>query len=164
MQSVTILPSVDSTLVVTVCRDNLPFVWRGSSYTATTANGDTVRYSNQLCDSIRFLLDLVVDSFIEVNEIMRVCQDDLPILWQGQVLTSEVLYFDTTYSSSGCDLVRSRLDFRIDSIQYDTAFALICAMDTPYTWRNQQLSRALEGIATHCVMRRDATAFVTFLI
>ena len=140
VQSVTILPSVDSTLVVTVCQDNLPFVWRGSSYTATGQYRDTVRYSNQLCDSIRFLLDLVVDSFVEVNEIMRVCQDDLPILWQGQVLTSEGLYFDTTYSSSGCDLVRSRLDFRIDSIQYDTAFALICAVDTPYTWRNQQLS------------------------
>ncbi|MGB1119322.1 MAG: gliding motility-associated C-terminal domain-containing protein [Chitinophagales bacterium] len=140
VQSVTILPSVDSSLVVTVCQDNLPFVWRGSSYTATGLYRDTVRYSNQLCDSIRFLLNLVIDSFTEVNEMMSVCQDALPVLWKGQVLTSEGIYFDTTYSPAGCDLVRSRLDFRIDSIEYDTAFALICAVDTPYAWRNQQLT------------------------
>jgi len=140
VQSVTILPSVDSSLVVTVCQDNLPFVWRGSNYTATGLYRDTIRYSNQQCDSIRFLLNLVIDSVTDVNETMSVCQDALPVLWQGQVLTSEGVYFDTTYSLAGCDLVRSRLDFRVDSIQYDTAFALICAVDTPYTWRNQQLS------------------------
>ena len=139
VQSVRILPSVDSTLAITVCQDNLPFVWRGSAYNATGIYRDTLRYSNQPCDSIRFLLDFVVDSFTEVNEMMSVCQDALPILWQGQVLTSEGIYYDTTYSSAGCDLVRSVLDFRIDSIQYDTAVALICAADTPYTWRNQQL-------------------------
>ena len=139
VQSVTILPSEDSTLTVTVCQDNLPFTWRGSNYISTGIYHDTVLYSNQLCDSIRFLLDLVIDSFTEVNEVMSVCQDALPVLWNGQVLTTEGLYYDTTTSSSGCDLVRSRLDFRIDSIQHDTTFALICAVDTPYTWRNQQL-------------------------
>ena len=140
VHSVTILPSVDSTLTIIVCQDNLPFVWRGSNYTSTGLYTDTVRYANQLCDSLRFHLDLVVDSFTEVNEVMSVCQDALPVLWQGQVLTSEGLYYDTTYSPSGCDLVRSRLDFSIDSIIYDTAFALVCAVDTPYAWRNQQLT------------------------
>ena len=140
VQSVTILPSIDSSLAISVCQDNLPFVWRGSIYNITGIYRDTLRYSNQPCDSIRFMLNLVVDSFTDVYELMSVCQDALPILWQGQVLSNEGLYYDTTYSPAGCDLIRSVLDFRIDSIQYDTAFALICAVDTPYSWRNQQLS------------------------
>ena len=122
-----------------------------------------MRYSNQLCDSLRFLLDLVVDSFTEVNEVMNVCQDALPVLWQGQVLTSEGLYFDTTYSPSGCDLVRSRLDFSIDSI-----ISMIRHLRLSVLWIRLILGaisnyQVLEGIATHCVMLRDATAFVMFV-
>ena len=32
-----------------------------------------------------------MDSFTEVNEVMSVCQDALPVLWQGQVLSEALL-------------------------------------------------------------------------
>ncbi|MEC9222115.1 MAG: hypothetical protein VYD24_06370, partial [Bacteroidota bacterium] len=77
----------DSAVLVNVCEADLPFDWRGRLLTSEGFYSDTVRYTTTSCDSIRFNLELAIDSVSYDSSYQVVCQENLPLLWRGQSIS-----------------------------------------------------------------------------
>ena len=90
---------------VTVCQDELPYVWRGQTYSDLTV-GDNVRSINPQtvngCDSTFTITIHVVKSFRD-EQTYAACPSELPYLWHGQLLTVAGDYTDAHTSITGCD-------------------------------------------------------------
>lgn len=90
---------------VTVCQDELPYVWRGQTYSDLTV-GDNVRSINPKtvngCDSTFTITIHVVKSFRD-EQTYAACPSELPYLWHGQLLTVAGDYTDAHSSITGCD-------------------------------------------------------------
>lgn len=90
---------------VTVCQDELPYIWRGQTYSDLTV-GDNVRSINPKtvngCDSIFTITIHVVKSFRD-EQTYAACPSELPYLWHGQLLTVAGDYTDAHSSITGCD-------------------------------------------------------------
>lgn len=90
---------------VTVCQDELPYVWRGQTYSDLVV-GDNVRSINPKtvngCDSTFTITIHVVKSFRD-EQTYAACPSELPYLWHGQLLTVAGDYTDAHSSITGCD-------------------------------------------------------------
>ena len=90
---------------VTICQDELPYIWRGQTYTDLTV-GDNVRTINPKtvngCDSTFTITIHVVKSFRD-EQTYAACPSELPYLWHGQLLTVAGDYTDAHSSITGCD-------------------------------------------------------------
>ncbi len=90
---------------VTVCQDELPYVWRGQTYSDLMV-GDNVRSINPKtvngCDSTFTITIHVVKSFRD-EQTYAACPSELPYLWHGQLLTVAGDYTDAHSSITGCD-------------------------------------------------------------
>ena len=90
-------------VLVNVCEADLPFDWRGRLLTSEGIYSDTARYTATSCDSIRFNLELTIDSVSYDSSYQVVCQENLPLLWRGQSITQNGWFYDTVFAQSGCD-------------------------------------------------------------
>ena len=90
---------------VTICQDELPYIWRGQTYSDLTV-GDNVRSINPKtvngCDSTFTITIHVVKSFRD-EQTYAACPSELPYLWHGQLLTVAGDYTDAHTSITGCD-------------------------------------------------------------
>ena len=90
---------------VTVCQNELPYIWRGQTYSDLTV-GDNVRSINPKtvngCDSTFTITIHVVKSFRD-EQTYAACPSELPYLWHGQLLTVAGDYTDAHSSITGCD-------------------------------------------------------------
>jgi hypothetical protein len=96
--------SIDSnSTMITICSNQLPYVWNGQQFTMSGTYFDTL--SNVLgCDSTLtlFLTVNLVDSNLVIVEL---CADQLPLLWNGQNITSAGLYQANYINANGCDSI-----------------------------------------------------------
>lgn len=90
---------------VTICQDELPYVWRGQTYSDLVV-GDNVRSINPKtvngCDSTFTITIHVIKSFRD-EQTYAACPSELPYLWHGQLLTVAGDYTDAHSSITGCD-------------------------------------------------------------
>ena len=96
-----ILPPTDSTLVVTVVENNLPYQLNGNPY--TTSGTYTQHLDNAAgCDS---LLTLVLTVLYNVTNAVdtTVCAANLPITWHGHVYTAAGTHTNVLTASNGVD-------------------------------------------------------------
>ena len=96
---------------------------------------DTARYTATSCDSIRFNLELIIDSVSYDSSYQNICQENLPLLWRGQSITQNGWFYDTVFAQSGCDSINFTTLVSIDSIDYDSTHFTGCQDDLPYQWR-----------------------------
>ena len=99
--NLSILPPTDSTLVVTVVENNLPYQLNGSPY--TTSGTYTQHLDNAAgCDS---LLTLVLTVLYNVTNAVdtTVCAANLPITWHGHVYTAAGTHTNVLTASNGVD-------------------------------------------------------------
>ena len=90
-----------STTNISICRNLLPYIWNGQTYSATGSYKDTM--VNSLgCDSI-LTLNLAIQSTDTSKTVVVICPEKLPFLWNGNSYTSAGTYTVKLTSQSGCD-------------------------------------------------------------
>ncbi len=138
---ITSLNAPASNTNVAICSNQLPYTWNGQSY--TTAGTYTANFPNTNgngCDSIAFLT-LTISSISSIGNLI-VCPNQLPYLWNGQLLTTAGTYSDTLLNAgmNGCDSI-SVVNFSIH-IPTQTSSLNVCQNQLPYSWNGQLLTTA----------------------
>ena len=137
-----------------VCKSELPYSWRGHTYSAAGLYGDTVPSLVTGCDSVLSSLHLIVnEGFYEYNDV-EINEDAVPYYWNGHnmLVSEEGSYFDTYADMNGCDSVYE-LHLHLNFYKRDTTWAdgthgSSEACDS-YSWRGRTFTAS--GIYTDTV-------------
>ncbi len=125
---------------VTICSDELPYIWRGMTLNEAGVRDDYNQTVATLCDSI-YRLTLFVNPSYHATESISACDYDLPILWHGQELTTSGTYYDTLTTSAGCDST-FELAFTVNVSQHEILTDTVCQNALPYSWRGHAINAA----------------------
>ncbi len=87
---------------VTICDSEVPYLWYGESYTATGKYTYTEKYVGTDIDSIRHILNLMVNSTVNTEESVTACDS---YEWNGETYTQSGEYTYTTTAANGCDSI-----------------------------------------------------------
>jgi gliding motility-associated-like protein len=125
---------------VTVCANQLPYLWKGKSYTAAGTFLDTLQNKTGGCDTAA-VLTLKVNPLNRDTVRAEVCENKLPYRWNGKDFLKAGVYIDTLPSTQGCDTVRT-LQLLVNPVNRDTTKVLVCAPNLPYKWRGRDYKLA----------------------
>ena len=126
---------LDTTRAV-VCKNELPFIWRGDKFYETGFYYDSI-VTPFGCDSV-YQLSLTVNPTYEFVTYRDVCSGDF-ILLDGDTVRKSCTREKHYYTATGCDSIyRTIITFKsTDTIIQNRT---ICSNDT-FSWRGQQLTR-----------------------
>ena len=124
-------PVVTSTTDTTICSNNLPFVWNGSSYNAAGSYQKTLT-SALGCDSIA-TLNLVVNPVVTSTTDTTICSNNLPFVWNGSSYNASGRYDKTLISALGCDSIAT-LNLVVNPVVTSTTDTTICSNNLPFVW------------------------------
>ena len=124
-------PVVTSTTDTTICSNNLPFVWNGSSYNAAGSYQKTL-ISALGCDSIA-TLNLVVNPVVTSTTDTTICSNNLPFVWNGTSYNAAGRYDKTLISALGCDSIAT-LNLAVNPVVTSTTDTTICSNNLPFVW------------------------------
>jgi len=125
---------------VTVCSDDLPYLWRGMTLHEAGVREDFHQTEGSFCDSI-YRLTLFVNASYHATETAAVCDYELPYLWHGLALSESGTYYDTLVSAEGCDSTFTLL-FSVNSSLHEILADTICQNALPYAWRGHAINDA----------------------
>ncbi|GHT34779.1 hypothetical protein FACS189434_11520 [Bacteroidia bacterium] len=136
----TVNPVFYDTLRAAVCKNALPYTWRGNDYSASGVYNDAYLSVVGACDSI-FTLVLTVNPVFYDTLRAAVCENALPYTWRGKNYSANGVYDDAYLAVGACDSIYT-LVLTVNPIFYDTAQVLICEKALPYLWRGGSYSAA----------------------
>ncbi len=123
---------VDTSITeMSICTNQLPFIWNGQSFNST-GNYPVLLTASTGCDSIA-LLRLTVNPFLTSTTTVNVCNSQLPFLWNGNSYSSGGFYPVTLTSSGGCDSV-ANLNLIVNNHISSTSNIAVCSNQLPYQW------------------------------
>jgi len=133
----TVNPVDTSDTNITICQNQVPYLWNGVNY-RSTGNYTAILKSSKNCDSIA-RLHLTVLPTSTGTERKIICSNQIPYAWNGQQLSSTGLYTATLRNSVGCDSVVT-LNLIVNPAATSTINKAICNAQVPYTWFNQTIN------------------------
>ncbi len=139
------IAEVTSTTNVTLCNNQLPFLWNGQNYN-TQGTYIVTLISSSGCDSIA-TLNLFVNDTSASNTAANTCSNQLPYSWNGQNYNSSGNYSVTLTNSSGCDSVAT-LQLTVKPIKFSNNNINVCSSSLPFSWNGQNYSSSGTYIAT----------------
>ncbi|MFT3679576.1 MAG: sugar-binding protein [Ferruginibacter sp.] len=117
---------------ISVCKNNLPYTWNGSSYNESgTYNYHTINAAG--CDST-VTLNLTVNNIVTSTTYTTICNTQLPYGWNGQPYTESGEYKATLTSAAGCDSVATLILTILSSGSSTVSNISICKNSLPYIW------------------------------
>jgi len=128
---------------VSICSNQLPYLWNGQLLTTAGTYTDTLLNAGMNgCDSIS-IVNFSINPVPTHTSGLSVCQNQLPYLWNGQSLITAGTYSTTLLNASiyGCDSI-SILNFGIHPIPTYSDSLIVCANQLPYLWNGQFYSTA----------------------
>lgn len=125
---------------VTVCEDDMPYFWHGTTITEAGIHNDFHQTVGTFCDS-SYQLTLFVNPSYHVTETVAACDYDLPYLWHGQSLMTSGTYYDTLVTIKGCDSTFI-LNFTVNTSLHEILSDTICQNELPYSWRGHAIAAA----------------------
>jgi gliding motility-associated-like protein len=127
----TVNPTSTSATNVTVCSNQLPYLWNGTNY--NFAGIFTTTLTNQHgCDSIA-TLNLTVNPVTTSTNVITICDNQLPFSWNSLIIPAAGNYSVTLTNQFGCDSI-ANLTLNVDSVSYSTTNVTICSNQAPYIW------------------------------
>ena len=124
-----------------VCEADMPILWRGQTISAQGTYYDTLRYATTNCDSIRYTLNLTVQTATDATATdSTVCEADMPIMWRGQTISAQGTYYDTLYYTTGCDSIRYTLNLTVQTVTVQPVEKDTICPDGYYVWRGDTLT------------------------
>ncbi len=94
----TVLPNSTGTDVQTIVENNLPYTWNGVTFTEAGTQTATLTASNG-CDSV-VTMTLTVIPNIHAAEDTTICENELPLTWQGHTFNTAGS-FDLVFQAAG---------------------------------------------------------------
>ena len=102
----------------------------GVNYALSGLYSDTIAYANSGCDSIQFVIDLQIDSFIVETTDTTLCEGQ-NLTVNGVIYDSTGVYYDTlTHANSTCDSIQFVVDLHIDMMSTANIDTTICQGDS----------------------------------
>ena len=129
----------ESTTDVTICNDELPYVWNGNEYTESGSYEVTLTNAEN-CDSIATLV-LVVNEVTYSTTDVTVCENGLPYEWNGNSYTEAGSYEVTLTNADGCDSIAT-LVLQVDDVTESTTDVTICNDELPYVWNGNEYNES----------------------
>ena len=129
--NLTVNPVVTSTTNLTICDNQLPYIWNGLTFN-TAGNQSATLTSAAGCDSIA-TLNLAVSPILTSTTNLAICDDQLPYAWNGLIFNTTSSQSVTLTSSLGCDSIAT-LNLTISPVVTSTTNLTICDDQLPYTW------------------------------
>jgi len=128
-----VLPLETDTDELTVCANELPYIWYGHEFSSDSILVDTIPSTGTGCDTI-LTLTFNVDPVHLYTAELTVCENELPYTWYGHEFSGDSILVETVASTTGgCDTVRTlMLDVIPNTIEFDEI--TVCANELPYTW------------------------------
>jgi gliding motility-associated-like protein len=134
-----------STSKVSLCSNQLPFIWNGKRFTA--AGMYSVTLTNAYgCDSVAGLI-LKVNATSGSAAIVNLCPDQLPYVWNGNSYTSSGTYNVILTNALGCDSIAT-LKLMVNAISTSNTIKSICIDELPYLWNGNSYSKPGKYIVT----------------
>jgi hypothetical protein len=124
---------------VSVCTDQLPYVWNGTNYSAAGSYQFTTTSATG-CDSV-VTLNLTINTTSTSTTNVVVCSNQLPYTWNGTNYNTAGSYAFTTTSSAGCDSI-AILNLTIKTPTVSTTNVSVCSNQLPYTWNGTNYNGA----------------------
>ena len=135
----TVNPTKEESVTVDICRSELPFHWRDTTFVAGTVSGTYQfdRLTSAGCDSTVVLTLNVHESFGS-SESLVVCENELPVVWRGNIIprgtqSGNIVYREQT--AFGCDSIVI-LSVVVNPAYRQNEELTICENDLPYVWRD----------------------------
>ncbi len=135
----TVNPSKEETVTEDICRAELPFTWRDTTFAEGTNSGTFTfhRRTAKNCDSV-VTLTLNIHESYGANESLVVCENELPVVWRGNIIprgtrTGNIIYREQTVF--GCDSIVI-LSVVVNPAYHQNEELTICENDLPYEWRD----------------------------
>ena len=123
--NVTVLDLIVENIDTTICQGQSLTV-NGVTYNTAGSYVDTAFYSQSGCDSVRYAINLQIDSFVVETIDTTICQGQ-SLLVNGVSYTTSGLFNDTAfYAASGCDSIQYVIDLQIDSFVVENIDTVLC--------------------------------------
>ncbi len=129
--NLTVSPPLTSTTNLSVCTNQLPYVWNGNNYSSAGTYNVTLIGSNG-CDSIA-TLNLAINPTSSSITNVAVCSNLLPYSWNGNSYNAGGSYFVTLTGSNNCDSIAT-LNLSVNPVSTSTTNISICTNQLPYSW------------------------------
>ena len=144
----TIMPeAVTTTETVVVGNDELPYVWRGNTYSATGRYTDVEQYTHVACDSAIHVLDLTVLSTGNYDEqSVTICETEAPYTWYGESYSVTGKYtYTEKYVGTDIDSIQHILNLTVNPTVYTEEHITAC---DSYTWNGETYTQSGEYVYT----------------
>ena len=147
--TITVNPILTGSHSVTICENELPYIWPGYNVTFNTAGSQTVNVPNgTACDSV-VTLTVNVDQIPTGSHSLTICESELPYLWPGYNVTFNTAGSQTVNVPNGtaCDSVVT-LTVNVDQIPSGNHTVTICENELPYIWPGYNVTFNTAGSQT----------------
>ncbi|MEX0811607.1 MAG: SBBP repeat-containing protein [Chitinophagales bacterium] len=124
--NLTVYSSSTESYIETICEGDV-YAVHGFTYDQTGIYNDTLFYQSG-CDSIRYTVNLTVDSATELTYTETICEGDVFSV-HGFDYDQSGVYKDTLFYQSGCDSIRFTVDLTVDSATAENFTDTICGGD-----------------------------------
>ena len=144
----TIMPEATTTTeTVVIGSDELPYTWRGNTYSATGRYTVVEQYTTIACDSAIHLLDLTVLSTGNYDEqSVTICETEAPYMWYGESYTATGKYtYTEKYVGTDIDSIQHILNLTVNPTVYTEETMVAC---DSYTWNGETYTQSGKYVYT----------------
>ena len=138
----TIMPeAVTTTETVVIGSDELPYTWRGNTYSATGRYTVVEQYTTVACDSAIHVLDLTVLSTGNYDEqSVTICETEAPYTWYGESYSVTGKYtYTEKYVGTDIDSIQHILNLTVNPTVYTEEHMTAC---DSYTWNGETYTQS----------------------
>jgi len=132
-------PVERDSILLTACENELPALWRSMSLYTAGFYSDTLS-SVYGCDSI-LTAELIIYPVERDSVQLTACENELPLLWNGNPVSLPGFYADTLKTIHGCDSILVA-ELIVYPVSRDSMTLIACENNMPVWWRNRWLTTA----------------------
>ena len=144
----TIMPEATATTeTVVIGSDELPYTWRGNTYSTTGQYTVVEQYTTVACDSAIHVLDLTVLSTGNYDEqSITICETEAPYTWYGESYSATGKYtYTEKYVSTDIDSIQHILNLTVNPTVYTEEHITAC---DSYTWNGGTYTQSGDYVYT----------------
>ena len=138
----TIMPEATTTTeTVVIGSDELPYTWRGNTYSATGQYTVVEQYTAVACDSAIHVLDLTVLTIGNHDEqSATICDTEAPYIWYGESYSATGKYtYTEKYVGTDIDSIQHILNLTVNPTVYTEETITAC---DSYEWNGQSYTES----------------------
>ncbi len=144
----TIMPEATTTTeTVVIGSDELPYTWRGNTYSATGRYTVIEQYTTVACDSAIHVLDLTVLTTGNHDEqSVTICETEAPYTWYGESYSATGKYtYTEKYVGTDIDSIQHILNLTVNPTVYTEEHITAC---DSYIWNDETYTQSGEYVYT----------------